>query len=672
MFLVANQRGLDAFYHPFAMQSSLDTAASDLQNRALLARRPRLPLPRVPVDRLHPAFTFPPLFHRAPADPPSPALALASAFVQPPSIVHLLTVAPLLYDWQHGLYTDGSCKTLPGGNVLGAAYYDGHSGRTCTVQPNGLGATNTILRAELSAISQALKEPPATSTLRLWTDSQCSLYQIRRMLFSPSTLRECKHLHLLQDILSSLTRLATQGVRVFLHKVKAHSGCVGNELADLGATAAAAPDHLHTFTITATNNSLDMLPAWLVVAPLAIDGAPAQEPFSVADLGHGLRSQLPPSLIQGRLPHTKYTKLREDALASSYPTVNSHMWDACSYKVIKQVLLARYGTLWTSAHAHKAHRPYLPGIATAFPTAGGHCPLCGHPDSVGHVLGGCSNPHFKARFIKRHNVALHLLYDTISAGEFGGMFCVMDASSAEALPGDVTASRLPAWLLPGVPDAQRALYRPDLLLIKHLSAEDVARLRSAPIPAATYAYARRIVERGPFTRRQRAGTTTPHSAVPQAPTNQEDAVSSCLPPSASPLSQAPSSMPSPSGTKHLCSHLPAALRQHCVIYIVELSYCSDNYPSDRFHTKQLQHAALVAALRAAGWCVEFRILLLGTAGTVFHPLLDFLDTDMGVPRALAHRCLNRLHLHAVNSCYSIICDRRSLERPSSTTSFQPP
>ena len=118
--------------------------------------------------------------------------------------------------------------------------------------------------------------------------------------------------------------------------------------------------------------------------------------------------------------------------------------------VIRHALQACYGTLWThlvalqkSTRAMKFCKPYLPGFATSFPTHSGARPLCGQPDTFEKKLGGCRLPHFHARYIKRHNTGVQVLYGAIVAGISGGMFCVMDACPAASLPLGVNATCIP-------------------------------------------------------------------------------------------------------------------------------------------------------------------------------------------------------------------------------------
>ena len=89
---------------------------------------------------------------------------------------------------------------------------------------------------------------------------------------------------MLQDIGTTLTSRALLGLRTIFRKVKSHSGCVGNELADLGAAAAARPGCIHDHIITTPNNSVSFLPAWPLVPSTNPDDGGSAEPYIVSNL----------------------------------------------------------------------------------------------------------------------------------------------------------------------------------------------------------------------------------------------------------------------------------------------------------------------------------------------------------------------------------------------------
>jgi enoyl-CoA hydratase/carnithine racemase len=80
----------------------------------------------------------------------------------------------------------------------------------------------------------------------------------------------------------------------------------------------------------------------------------------------------------------------------------------------------------------------------------------------------------QAHYISRHNGAVQRLTKLIHTGSAAqNCFTIMDATAADALPLGVADNRIPAWILPAVPEATRLKMRPDLMIIEGLKNEDV-------------------------------------------------------------------------------------------------------------------------------------------------------------------------------------------------------
>ena len=143
------------------------------------------------------------------------------------------------------LYTDGSAtpQTAAGrtdGHSIGAGVYCKDLGGRqveCRIDPAGQGATNTITRAELVAILQALQEVNGQPCV-IATDSKASMHMIQNQLFNPSKLRNSPHSRLLSAIGNVLRDRARAKVHTTIVKVKSHIGVHGNEMADKLANAA--------------------------------------------------------------------------------------------------------------------------------------------------------------------------------------------------------------------------------------------------------------------------------------------------------------------------------------------------------------------------------------------------------------------------------------------------
>ena len=356
-----------------------------------------------------------------------------------------------------GLYTDGSCKKDKdtGVNMLGAAVYDARAKSFQRVQPNGLDATNTITRAELSAIHQALAVyGDHQHILRLYTDSLASLHLTRKILTQPFLLRESKHLDLLTHIRALLLARAKQGRATHFFKVKSHSGVMGNEAADRVAVAV-AEGKTHVDRSEDSDGEPYKRLWWLSAAGR-----------DLANLTGAVKRAVGQATAGGFAGVTTYGALWETAMTDLDAAASNAMWTAAGVRFTDALQVFRYR--WGHLHNMKLAARYrkLPPEMAA-------CPLCGHEDSGPHILGGCQHTDMTALYISRHNEAVRAIAKALSRGSLSGHYMIMDACAAGALPHYVSATRLPPWLLPGMPDGQRKKLRPDILIVEGLSKRDV-------------------------------------------------------------------------------------------------------------------------------------------------------------------------------------------------------
>ena len=109
------------------------------------------------------------------------------------------------------------------------------------VDPHGIGVTNTITRAELSAILAALEEVEYTdwnNDITTATDSLCCIQSIHKQLHRPVLHRYHKHRELLEHIADKLLARAEMCNKTTFMKVKSHTGIHGNDMADKSANEA--------------------------------------------------------------------------------------------------------------------------------------------------------------------------------------------------------------------------------------------------------------------------------------------------------------------------------------------------------------------------------------------------------------------------------------------------
>ena len=374
------------------------------------------------------------------ADRPAPRLAPIDP--QDPEVAPPFPCKRALCAPPNGVYTDGSCIKTNGRQLVGAAIYISRHHITLRINPKGRTYTNTINRAELSAILHALTHHEVGDPweeLHIYTDSLCSIYMIRRILDTPWTLRESKHYDLLRRILDALHTRAQAGGHTHIYKVKSHNGVEGNEKADTGAKKAALEPDSCTIVEGADNDPYSKRP-WACIAPTTTtdtDG-PLPPPNFLPSLKDGVKRAITPLISGGMATKGFYAEAWEKAVPGMHKPSNARMWKDSSLKwrQVIRTLKARWGQLWNQRLAHRY------GMA---PTP--NCPLCGCIDSVGHMLGGCEHPTARAMKISRHDGAVKLIQQAISKSPKGGWYTVMDAGKDSDLPDDVTGKRLPDWLL---------------------------------------------------------------------------------------------------------------------------------------------------------------------------------------------------------------------------------
>jgi ribonuclease HI len=370
----------------------------------------------------------------------------------------------LKYDAHECYYTDGSCKKEDDGpNKLGAAVYHAGTQQYITVQPNGLDATNTITRAELSAIHAVLDsyEAQRAPHMHIFTDSMASLCLIRKALHNEHLIRMSKHAALLRNIKTCLLRRADLKFHTHLHKVKSHVGISGNEAADAAAQAVADGKEAPKFTEVSDNNPYANI--WWVRA----GGTYA------ANLNAWLKTNVASTTAAGYSKVGIYATLWANQIDDLCAKSSHRMWTSSKvpFTDALHIFKSRWGHLYNAKLAarygkHPTHQ--------AFNASEAPCPLCGSPDSGSHILGGCKREDMHRLYIKRHNTAVQIIAECIQNGSLGGCAMYMDACAAKDVPDYAMGTRLDhaGWLLPSCSEEQRKPMRPDILLVEGVTAKD--------------------------------------------------------------------------------------------------------------------------------------------------------------------------------------------------------
>jgi hypothetical protein len=157
------------------------------------------------------------------------------------------------------------------------------------------------------------------------------------------------------------------------------------------------------------------------------------------------------------------------------PEESNVMWKAQEVQpaALRTALRFRFGSFYNAKLARRYGQPYM-RLQKGVPGRGvsdGNCPLCGNPDSNGHILGGCRHSQMQAMYVARHDKAVRSIHKTLLRNAGGAAYTVMDACREEELQEySADAKRLPEWLLPGVPEEERRRMRPDILRVIGLPA----------------------------------------------------------------------------------------------------------------------------------------------------------------------------------------------------------
>jgi ribonuclease HI len=366
---------------------------------------------------------------------------------------------------------------------------DGPAGTAIYVQPNGLETTNTITRAEASAVKAALSVVGTShpQPLYIFTDSLAVLCLIRKMIIAPDKLHISKHRALFSDIVDLVEARANAGLKTHLCKVKSHIGVSGNEKVDSIATAMARGGVHPDYTEDACNQPYDSL-FW----PKQV-----QEPgHYVSDLNQDTKKKVAPVTACGYTRPTLYTegwhgvcpKLCHKASHRLHTDTN------IPWSHVLTGMKTRHGTVWNAKLARMCKKQLLferPGISD------GLCPACGSPDGTGHIMGGCTNPDMKKLYINRHNKGVLALTNAIASGRHGSCYMILDACAQADLPAYAADTRPPGWLLPDAVAKATGLthMRPDVLIIPTLTLRTGKRL-STYTPALAQQHTIHILEVG--------------------------------------------------------------------------------------------------------------------------------------------------------------------------------
>ena len=482
IFLVANAAGLQS-YDPSTLKRALQTALPGVII-------PSMPSMHSMISKLNTAsqpVQLTKAFKKVRDQRSTPQRWTAEA--EAPCQIMGHPQPPAFPDAPQIIYTDGSAGEGPQGACIGAGVYRKEPTLELRVSPCGLSATNTITRAELTAIYAALLQVEGQSCT-IATDSLISMFSINNALKRRQRLSESPHSTLLVAIAELILKRAAQGLNTSLIKVKSHVGVDGNEHADRLANQARNPEQCQ-LDIPLGNQAFEGR-VWPQCLKRSVNsqGAPQHSYRTAGNLHSSLRLQAAGMHAKGLTPPGQYHSFWAPIVPELHPS-SFGFWRSSStpFWTKVNVVKSRTGQLWNKNMAYRQKMPYLSGQARA---TNADCPLCGDHDGISHMLGSCAHPMMKAMYIERHNAAARKILKLIMEGAHGNCYMLADVGSSSRL-GNLGAldSRLPAWILTdqdlAAAGANRDHLRPDIMVVNRL-----AQARQAP-PAGTKVW---IVEIG--------------------------------------------------------------------------------------------------------------------------------------------------------------------------------
>ena len=398
-----------------------------------------------------------------PGDAP-PLADLAPLHSRQPAFTHAADV----------IYTDGSLKK--GSPACGCgAYRASQPGYSASFHFSG---EQTIMRAELSAISYALSSVPLTESITIATDSLSSLQAIRKTLNRPHRVADHRHEHLLRKIARQLQARNTAGSTTRLCKVRAHTGIVGNEAADKLAKAA-VEDNCSAPEVSNPREAVHRF-AWATTddAGRAVPLADGKQVRAAAVAARNAR-------IRTTEPATVAAKWMAAVAADGLLPAASNAFRSArdvTHREKTAMLQLRCGRWIANGLRHKwklAPSPRCPHCASQ----------CGAYDCGWHTAAGCQHPTLGGMATFRHDKAVHMIVDKVLKAHHEQPFQLLVSAGRRYQESTAPITKtIPEWALPG------CTLTPDLVLILGLA--EGAPPPPRPTPSITFVIADLAVGHG--------------------------------------------------------------------------------------------------------------------------------------------------------------------------------
>ena len=280
----------------------------------------------------------------------------------------------------------------------------------------------------------------------IFTDSLNSIYLINNHIQHPTS----QHHHPDKLLIAAIVRkIYWTPHKIHIHKVRAHTGITGNELADALAnegTNLEKPEqtpHIHIARPT---------PYWLASCPTGTHDGAIRNLRKFITKEHDNRET---TIARNKFPYVdkwvSNTQINQK--------LSNHFWknDQIPDTQITQTLKFRYAQYMGN------HRK---NIFWPLTHLNPNCTLChrNDRDTWPHLLSTCEHPFLKGLRIARHNKAVHLITQTLQANKHTRFFTRVNAGSINNQPQEQT---VPEWLLQctcsQTPCLCHAKLKPDIL-----------------------------------------------------------------------------------------------------------------------------------------------------------------------------------------------------------------
>jgi ribonuclease HI len=295
------------------------------------------------------------------------------------------------------VYTDGS--QVKGNNTLGAGVVNPKTEHIIHIEIKSQKERHTINRAELAAITTALRTENTEEDLHILTDSSFCINTIRNYTIDPASYNTHLHkdlLHLTDQLLRTREK---KNLKTHIGKVKSHTDIEYNEAADKAARQVVEGEATPDITFEEADPPVGGLRTWPQIRNTTPNNPDNIKKFTNLKAG-----------IKTAIKETTYTKTRGifgDLLRKARETGTDFSIQAYSkspYRSRRDSYEVAWGT-----HVYRCKRKHNTGPMT--------CTKCNQLLTNTHLLGGCK---YNAKMrTSRHNSTFKLLHELLQTQNGG-------------------------------------------------------------------------------------------------------------------------------------------------------------------------------------------------------------------------------------------------------------